>query len=39
MKYQSSNFGSKGSYNENLCKALKVEISFKLEMIFVLFVN
>ena len=39
MNYQSSNFGSEGSRNENVKKGLKVEISFKIWMIFLSFVN
>ena len=37
MNYQSSNFGSEGSWNENVKKGLKVEIS--LNDFFLLFVN
>ena len=39
MNYQSSNFRGKGSWNENVKKGLKVEISLKIKMIFLLFVN
>ena len=30
MNYQSSDFGSEGSWNENIKKGLKVEISLKI---------
>ena len=30
MNYQSSNFGSEGSWNENVKKSLKVEIFLKI---------
>ena len=30
MNYDSSNFESEGSWNENVRKGLKVEISFKI---------
>ena len=30
MNYQSSNFGSEESWNENIKKGLKVEISLKI---------
>ena len=39
MNYQFSNFGSEGSWNENVKKGLKVEISFKIWMVFLSFVN
>ena len=39
MNYQSSNFGSEGSWNENVKKGLKVEISLKILIIFLSFVN
>ena len=39
MNCQSSNFESEGSWNENVKKELKVEISFKIWTIFLLFVN
>ena len=34
MNYQSSNFGSEGSWNKNVKKSLEVEISLKIHMIF-----
>ena len=34
MNYHSSNFGDEGSWNENVWKGLKVEISLKIQMIF-----
>ena len=34
MNYQSSNFRGEGSWNENVKKGLKLEISFKIYMIF-----
>ena len=39
MNYQSSNFGSEGSWNENVKKGLKVEISLKIYISFLSFVN
>ena len=39
MNYQSSNFGSEGSWKENVKKGLKVETSFKIWIIFLSFVN
>ena len=39
MNYQSSNFGGKGSWNENVKKGLKAETSLKIYMIFLSFVN
>ena len=39
MNYQSLNFGSEGSWNKNIKKGLKVEISFKIWMIFLSFLN
>ena len=39
MNYKSSNFGGEGSWNENLWKGLKVEISLKISMNFKSFVN
>ena len=38
MNYQ-SNFGGKGSWYKNVEKCLKVEISFKIWMILLSFVN
>ena len=39
MNYHYSNFGEEGSWNENLWKDLKVEISFKIQMSFLSFLN
>ena len=39
MNYQSSSFGGERSSNENFEKGLKVEISLKIEMTFLSFVN
>ena len=39
MNYQPSNFGSEGSWNENVETGLKVEISLKILIIFLSFVN
>ena len=39
MNYQSSNFGSEGSWNENVKKGLKVAISLKICIIFLSLVN
>ena len=39
MDYHSSSFGVEESWNENLSKGLKVEISLKIKMSFLSFVN
>ena len=39
MNYQSANFGGDGNWNENVKKGLKVEVSLKIYMIFLSFVN
>ena len=39
MNYQSSNFRSEGSLNENAKKGPKVVIFFKIYMMFLSFVN
>ena len=39
MSYQSVKFRGKGIRNKNLWKSLKKEISFKIQMIFLSFVN
>ena len=39
MNYQSFNFASEGSWNENVKKGPKVEISLKIQMNFLSFVN
>ena len=39
MNYQSSNSGGKRSWNENVKKGIKVEISLKIQMIFLWSVN
>ena len=39
MNYQSSSVGGEGSWNENIWKDQKVEISLKIQMIFLAFVD
>ena len=39
MNYQSTNFGSGVSWNKNVKKGRKVEISLKIKIIFLSFVN
>ena len=39
MNYQSLNSGGEESWNENVKKGLKVEITLKIWMIFLLIVN
>ena len=39
MSYQPVNFGSKGGWLTNLSKGLKLESNFKIQLIFLLFMD